>query len=97
MAVYARDPPMTEYTFTRIIAVYQESGDVVFTPSSEIETIYLASDWLEGEQLAAERKPFHETGYIGSGYSKRGIYVSLLRCYSLLIITIIICVEPLQW
>jgi hypothetical protein len=73
--VHTRNPEMTEYEFTCIAAVYKTDGTVNFTTSSETERISIASDWAEGEEKWKGKKEYHNTGFIGQGFTKRAIYV----------------------
>ena len=73
---------MVEYSFKRILAIYK-GGFVQFSESETLEIIEVASDWKLGGAKYGERKHW-ETGYIGCGFTKMGIYVSpvsfLARC-----------------
>ncbi|KAF8694630.1 hypothetical protein AX14_001999 [Amanita brunnescens Koide BX004] len=71
---YCRDPPMASYQFKRTIASFQEDGSVVFETQENIEVIEIAKDWCDGEKACAAKQPYHETGYVGKGSSKYGIY-----------------------
>ena len=76
--VYVRNPPMREYFFKRTTAKIGKTGSVVFLTSSEEESIEIATDWQEGELMWKDGQPFHQTGFIGQGYSKRAIYVCIV-------------------
>lgn len=66
---------LTSYQFTRSTAKYQPNGDVKITRVSEgLEVISIADDWLKGEELW-KTKEHYKTGFIGCGFTKRGIYV----------------------
>jgi hypothetical protein len=39
--------------------------------------IAIAEDWLEGEKMSKD-KNHYKTGFIGCGFTKRGVYVSPL-------------------
>lgn len=67
---------MASYQFKRTIASFQEDGSVVFETQENIEVIEIAKDWCDGEKACAAKQPYHETGYVGKGSSKYGIYVS---------------------
>lgn len=41
-----------------------------------LEAIEIAGDWEKGQTLYKQGKPYETTGFVGMGYSKRGIYVS---------------------
>jgi len=75
---WMRNPQMIRYSFTRATATLSLNGDVVFA-SMEQEEIEIAKDWEKGEKLYKQGKPHEATGYIGMGYTKRGIYVSCLK------------------
>lgn len=76
---WSREVPLTEYRFTCSTAKYQPTGNVKISQSDNLETIAIAEDWLDGEKLSKEKKHY-KTGYIGCGFTKRGIYVSLYSC-----------------
>jgi hypothetical protein len=73
---WTRDPPMTELLFIRTKAVINKDGTVEFSVSDGFEAIQVAGDWKKGQTLHEEGKPHETTGFVGMGYSKRGIYVS---------------------
>lgn len=75
---WSREVSLLEYKFTRSTANYKPTGDVEILRLDNLETIEIAKDWLNGETLSKEKKHY-ETGYIGCGFTKRGIYVSFLR------------------
>ena len=67
-------------TYARIFIYVDHSqvgkvGGVVFSTSSEEEGIEITTDWPEGELMWKDSEPFHQTGFIGQGYTKRAIYV----------------------
>ena len=64
------NPPMMQYSFTCITVAAKTTGTVVFSTSSEAECIDIASDWQDGESKWKAKEPFHDTGFIGQGYSK---------------------------
>jgi len=71
---------MVEYSFIRTTAKFGADGDVKFAmpETEERESILIAKDWEMGEALSEHST---ETGFVGKGYTKRGIYVSfLIRC-----------------
>ncbi|KAF8967103.1 kinase-like domain-containing protein [Flammula alnicola] len=70
---WSREVSLTEYRFTRSTAKYQPTGDVEVSRSDNLEMIAIAEDWLDGETLSKEKKHY-KTGYIGCGFTKRGIY-----------------------
>jgi hypothetical protein len=72
---------MRESFFIRTTAVFNAKGNVEFSANSEqdirvIEVIEIAEDWEKGQTLYEQGKPHETTGFVGKGYSKRGIYVS---------------------
>jgi hypothetical protein len=74
---WSRNPAMNMYKFTRTKATFNTSaGDVQLSVQKEDEFIEIAGDWSSGEIAFEEKKSYHDTGYIGRGYTKRGIYVS---------------------
>lgn len=77
--VYVCNPPMQEYSFTQTTDKVGKAGGVVFSTSSEIMT-----DWPEGELMWKDSELFHQTGFIGQGYTKRAIYICVTThstCY----------------
>lgn len=74
MQPYQRSPELRTIRFTRTIAERSPDGMVTLHPSSDVEELLIATDWIEGEQLAKEKKPYAHTGYIGEGYTKRAVY-----------------------
>ena len=70
---------MIWYSFVRSTAILTPDGDVKFVTTSsvdgEYEGIEIAKDWENGQRLYEEGKPHEATGFIGKGYTKRGIYV----------------------
>jgi hypothetical protein len=80
---WAREVSLIEYRFTCSTAKYQPTGDVDISQSDKLETIAIAEDWLDGEKLSKQKKHY-KTGYIGSGFTKRGIYVSFSLHISLI-------------
>jgi hypothetical protein len=73
---WSRDVPVTDYQFTRSTAQYLPSGDVTITRNSgKLEVITIANDWKRGEELYEKKESHYDSGFIGRGYSKRGIYV----------------------
>lgn len=77
VVIHACDPPIVDYNFTRTIATVDNTGNVTFATSAEVEQIQVAADWLDGEKLSKAGEPFHMTGFIGAGFTKRGVYVCL--------------------
>ena len=73
---WTRDPPMIESLFIRTKATINTEGNVDFSVIDGLEAIEIAGDWEKGEALYDQRKPHETTGFVGKGYSKRGIYVS---------------------
>ena len=76
---WTRDPPMIQYSFIRTLAEVSSSGVVEFSAllnSMEHENIEIATDWQRGESLYDDKEPHVKTGFIGKGFTKRGIYVS---------------------
>ena len=59
------------------MAEYQASGDVKISRVDDLEVIAIVEDWREGEEMSKERKHY-STGFIGFGFTKRGIYVRSL-------------------
>ena len=73
---WSRDVPLADYRFTCSTAQYQPSGEVRITRVSEnLQVISIAEDWLKGEEMWEKKEPHYKTGFIGRGYTKRGIYV----------------------
>jgi hypothetical protein len=71
---------MIKYSFTRLNAKYHEDGTVTMTKSNVVEQIEIAADYLTGQKMFVDKDPiagYMKTGYIGRGFTKRGIYVSL--------------------
>lgn len=82
----SRNPPTIEYSFNRTSVNFDDKGRAKFIVSDNVEYISIASDWLEGEELFKLKQPYDKTGFIGRGFTKRGIYVSvnLYHCYEIL-------------
>jgi hypothetical protein len=74
---------MVEYSFVRTNINHQENGKITFTASDVDEKIWIAADWAAGEELLAAKKPHQHTGFIGRGFTKRGVYVCGLSYCSL--------------
>ena len=72
---WMRNPQMISHLFTRTTAKFTLHGDVEYG-STEQEEIEIAKDWEKGEKLYEQGEPHEATGFIGRGYTKRGIYVS---------------------
>lgn len=64
--------------FTYSVATISETVEVTFKSNPEKKTILIAGDWKQGEEALKATKPHFDTGLIGHGYTKRGIYVGLL-------------------
>ena len=60
------------------MAYLQEDGSVKFIELNGVEHIEIGKDWEIGEERKKEGKVSDETGFIGKGFTKRGIYVSCL-------------------
>lgn len=74
---WTRDPPMIESLFIRTKATISTEGNVEISVSDGIlEAIEIAGDWENGQTLYDQGKPHETTGFVGMGYSKRGVYVS---------------------
>lgn len=73
--MWTRDPPMGSFRFLRTVAECQPDGRVKFSEATEMEKIELSLDWQEGEDTIANGSLSDETGFIGRGFTKRGIYV----------------------
>ena len=73
---YSLYPTMIKYSFRRTSAIYQYDGSVKFSAENALETIDVALDWELGKELCGKGKRWRRTGYIASGFSKEGIYVS---------------------
>lgn len=67
---------MIESFFIRTKATINAEGNVETSISDRLETIEIARDWAKGQTLYDQGKPHETTGFVGMGYSKRGIYVS---------------------
>ena len=73
---WSRDVQVTDYQFTRSTAQYLPCGDVTITQNpAKLEVIAIANDWKRGEELFEKKESHYNSGFIGRGYSKRGIYV----------------------
>lgn len=71
---WSREVSLANYGFTRSVAEYQPNGDVTISRSDNLQVIVIAEDWLCGEEMSKEKKHY-KTGFIGCGFTKRGIYV----------------------
>lgn len=58
------------------MAEYKDSGDVLLTEADSVDVIEIAADWQTGLELWQQGRGFHQTGFLGKGYNKVGIYVS---------------------
>lgn len=67
---------MQEFEFSMMTAKAADTGDIELKEDPERKTIKIATDWWLGEDKERQKEPYHDTGYIGKGSSKRGIYVS---------------------
>jgi hypothetical protein len=72
------DLPMKSIAFLHVELTRATNGHVSFKSLTEPDTILIADDWYQGEILARQGKPDKTKGYIGSGASKRSIYVRFL-------------------
>ena len=75
---WSRDPPLVTYVFTHTMAYLQGDGSVKFIELNGIEHIEIGEDWAIGEERKKEGKVSDETGFIGKGFTKYGIYMSCL-------------------
>ena len=76
---WSREVSVVDYRFTRSTAQYQPDGDVKITRSSEsLDVIAIAEDWLKGEEMWEKKERYYKTGFIGRGFTKRGVYVCSL-------------------
>jgi hypothetical protein len=66
---------MTAYKFNRHIGTRAKTGKITFEISQQTEVILVADDWLDGELLWKDNKPYYKTGFLGKGGTKRAIYV----------------------
>ena len=70
------DVPLADYQFTCSTAQYEPDGEVRITRVSEkLEVIAIAEDWLKGEEMWEKSEQHYQTGFIGHGFMKCGIYV----------------------
>ena len=77
---WSREVPLTDYIFTCSTAEYQPSGEVKISRSDGLKKIAIAEDWLEGEKMSKDKNhSSYKTGFIGCGFTKRGVYVSPLQ------------------
>ena len=70
---------MALYRFTRYspTCLQPENGRVQLEVSNALDSILIATDWLEGQKYASEHgKNDFKRGYLGGGLSKWAIYVS---------------------
>lgn len=75
--MWTRNPPMKEYIFTCFNIVQDNHGKITFISLEKEEKIHFASDWQTGEESYKAGIPHKDTGFIGKGYTKCGIYVSV--------------------
>ena len=80
---WSREVSLVDYRFTCSTARYQPTGDVEISRSDTLQTIAIAEDWSDGEALSKENKHY-KTGFIGHGFTKRGVYVSFSSQISLI-------------
>ena len=69
---------MIESFFIHTKATINAEGNIEFSVCDGIEAIEIAGDWEKGQTLYEQSKPHETTGFVGKGYSKRGIYVSAI-------------------
>lgn len=88
-----RDPPLIEYKFTCTIARVGDKGKVIFENTPDTKEIMVATDWKDGQSIAEAARISDDsigfddsqrfkTGYIGEGMTKRGVYVSWNRRFT---------------
>jgi hypothetical protein len=78
ISCWSRDLPMKSIAFLHVELTRATNGHVSFKSLTEPDTILIADDGYQGEILARQGKPDKTKGYIGSGASKRSIYVRFL-------------------
>jgi len=59
------------------MAYFQDDGRIKFIELNGVEHIEIGEDWAEGEERKKEGKVFNETSFIGKGFTKHGIYVTM--------------------
>jgi hypothetical protein len=78
---------MVEYSFNHTSVNIDDKGRANFVVFDNVGHISIASDWLKGEGLFKSKQVYDKTGFIGRGFTKRGIYVSvnlnLCYCYKI--------------
>lgn len=75
---WSRKPPLVKFAFTHTQAICRPDGNVVLTAVDDgCEEIEIAGNWMEAEKLNESNPARYatESGYIGAGFTKRGIYV----------------------
>lgn len=79
---FTRKPPLKVANYAMIEASIDADGAVTISDPNTVfnydHTISIATDYLQGQKLAGQSSNYDHTGYLGSGYSKRGIYVRLI-------------------
>ncbi|KAF7971587.1 hypothetical protein HWV62_20754 [Athelia sp. TMB] len=65
-----RNPPLLEYKFVRTTARVDDNCEVIFKTGEGTEVVMVAEDWKDGSKM----DDHYDTGYIGEGSTKRGIY-----------------------
>lgn len=76
---WSREVSVADYQFTCSMAQYQPDGDVKITRSSVgLDVIAIAEDWLKGKEMWKVMEPYYKTGFIGRGFTKRGVYICSL-------------------
>ena len=79
LSKWSRNPPMEIYGFIRTVASVDGNGSVILHRSEDdTEFIQLATDWPKGEEAFEKKEAYSETGFIGRGATKRGIYVCFI-------------------
>lgn len=74
----ARECTMVKCQFMfKVASIGDNLCTVNFTPNSEQKTILIASNWQEGEKASKAGQSHFNTGFIGNGYTKWGVYVRI--------------------
>ena len=65
-----------QFTF-KVASIGDNLCTVNFTPNSEQKTILITSKWQKGEKASKAGQSHFNTGFIGNGYTKWGVYVRI--------------------
>ncbi|KAK7055717.1 kinase-like domain-containing protein [Favolaschia claudopus] len=76
---FMRNPPTYVTMFKRYVSSVNKKGQTCFSipHDADWEPIQISLDWMDGMDRAKSGEAFHNTGYIGSGSTKRVVYARI--------------------